>query len=626
MKNSVRQPLLLGVLWLVLSTALCVTVGAESEGQAGSAGNTPSGQDTRRSHTWTGSRDDGWIITYVVVPPDYESSEVRLKLGDDPRWAAPDFDDGDWSQITYSGVPTRTGVFWVRLRLRGPGDLPPTAYVKVAAAYDMYWDGRLVARSGVPGNSKAEEKPGPLETYIGIPAEWRSSGEHVVAFRLSTYRVGFPGENTDLQLWLAVRDPIMDLRRAAIPPALAEGAMLMIAIVSLIMWSFAARKTTLLLFVGLCLCAAATQAITVQRYGYTYTYDWHYPARLAAAYASIAMGACLLAFIGLFFEIPRWKWLLVAFVTASAVVMYTPREILYQPLSQKSGMILLFAFTGALLGTIRALFLKRTGASVAAIGAFIGFVAAWHIRGQVIEGAGFFPTFLPVLLGLAAAVALGLRVERQRAYAAQLTAARLEVELLKKNLQPHFLLNTLTAVTEVIEQSPGDAVKLIEDLASEFRTLARMSGEKQVALEQEVELCRVHLRVMSVRTGVSWHLATENIDPAIPVPPALFLTLIENGLLHQQQRGREAEFLLRMTVNGSDVRYTFISPGEVKARTKPGAGTGLRYVRARLEESFPGAWSFVHGATDAGWVTTIEVRGAAPRPGSSEIAPQACSA
>jgi hypothetical protein len=60
------------------------------------------------------------------------------------------------------------------------------------------------------------------------------------------------------------------------------------------------------------------------------------------------------------------------------------------------------------------------------------------------------------------------------------------------------------------------------------------------------------------------------------------------------------------------VRYTFISPGKVKTEpTRAPGGTGLRYVRARLEESFPGAWTLVQREVAEGWETVIELRGSA---------------
>ncbi|HEX2100996.1 MAG TPA: histidine kinase, partial [Candidatus Synoicihabitans sp.] len=213
------------------------------------------------------------------------------------------------------------------------------------------------------------------------------------------------------------------------------------------------------------------------------------------------------------------------------------------------------------------------------------------------------------LLGVLAAVAIRLRDERRRAVEARLSAARLEVELLRKNLQPHFFLNTLTALSEVVERNPSGAVRLIEDMAEGFRALSRMSGEKQVPLAQELELCRAHLRVMNVRTGVACRLQTECVDGTEPVPPALFLTLIENGFAHQQVREGVREFVLRATPLAGAARYTFFSPGEIKVRpARAEGGTGLRYVKARLEESFAERWLLRHEAVPGGWETVIEIQ------------------
>ncbi|MDO8543327.1 MAG: hypothetical protein Q7S40_23055 [Opitutaceae bacterium] len=55
-------------------------------------------------------------------------------------------------------------------------------------------------------------------------------------------------------------------------------------------------------------------------------------------------------------------------------------------------------------------------------------------------------------------------------------------------------------------------------------------------------------------------------------------------------------------------RYVFLSPGEVHAPPgRPAGGTGLRYVKARFDESFPGGWTLVDGPAADGWQTVIEI-------------------
>jgi hypothetical protein len=221
----------------------------------------------------------------------------------------------------------------------------------------------------------------------------------------------------------------------------------------------------------------------------------------------------------------------------------------------------------------------------------------------------FMITFVLLVLSLLVTISLRVQAVRRAARAAELTSARMEIELLKKNFQPHFLMNTLAVLSEVVEQSPPAAIKLIDDLAEEFRTVARVSAEKLIPLAQELDLCRAHLRVMSVRTGRDWQLEVREVDATALVPPAIFLTLIENGFAHQRPTEGATTFVLSGETAGDGVRrYSFVSPGEIQAQPgRPVGGTGMRYVQARLEESFSGRWSLRGQSIPQGWVTIIEI-------------------
>ena len=109
----------------------------------------------------------------------------------------------------------------------------------------------------------------------------------------------------------------------------------------------------------------------------------------------------------------------------------------------------------------------------------------------------FFPAFGVLIVCLLASLSLQSKKQRRQHEKALVNAARLEIELLKKNIQPHFLMNTLTSVMEWIEEDPTTGVKFIEALADEFRILSEVSGKKLIPVSQEIELCRSHLEIMS---------------------------------------------------------------------------------------------------------------------------------
>ncbi|HEX2100280.1 MAG TPA: hypothetical protein VHF69_06445, partial [Candidatus Synoicihabitans sp.] len=301
----------------------CILLAAGLLLPAGRSADVPASLDPPR-RTWHSERARGHRAVQISHPPPHLHSEVRLRIGDDPAWAYPDYDDSDWEVVTTSGLPTRSGVFWVRYRIRTDGLLPAGIYNKVGAAYELYWDGRLIGRSGTPGANRAEEEPGKLDSAFSIPPEWiggrsktgsvgetsektgKSAGgkaaptrrEHLVAMRLSNYRYYFPGERTDLQVWfVAPEERLANFNRIALEPTLAAGAMFMIAIVSLMMWLIAARRPALLLLVGLCSCAALTQGLMTLRYSTSYSYEWHYAIRLANVWLAAGIGICLVAFV-----------------------------------------------------------------------------------------------------------------------------------------------------------------------------------------------------------------------------------------------------------------------------------------------------------------------------------------
>ena len=586
---------------------------------------------SQSAHIW--KRPIEWFPGYVrrwfsALPPVLQYSEGRFHRGDDARWAQPGWNDDQWEVVGYWDLPARAGIDWIRFRVRMGADgnipLPGGIMISTVRAYEVFWDGVQLGRSGVPANTAAAEVPGHVDEWFSVPASLCGPGEHVVAIRTSSYRCGFPAATSGLRF--LVDDPgrlrSMVLREAFLP-TVAAGALFMTGLASLIMWLLAARRATLLLLGGLCLAGATMQVLQAFRWFFVYPADWHYPVLTVMTSLVGVQGVLTVAFVLVHFQAPRRGWLLMGLAPVFALVAWLSPE----RQNLEGVRILAVALSLALVCAGWAVWLRRRGAWSAGLGVAVSAVLlAFEAEDY---RASFFLKFLPALVGLISSLAAQLHDERKNALAAQLTASRLELELLKKNIQPHFLLNTLAAIIEVIEQEPKRAVGLIEELAHEFRILARVAGEKLIPLGHELELCRAHLRIMSLRKGARCSLAVAaGADERALVPPALFHTLVENGLTHLLPLDGEQRFELSVTPEPGRVRYTLVAHGEPMGReraatfsplniTRPPVpappvarreGTGLRYIKARLEESFPGRWSLQGGAVPEGWRTVIEIK------------------
>ncbi len=541
-----------------------------------------------------------------LTDPAVEHSEVRLRLGDDPRWADPRWNDDDWTVIARTGVPAQAGIFWLRLRVRTPPDIrvPGLVVMLGGGAHEFFWDGERVHASGLPGGEPGDEIAGLNNVQFELPSSALAPGEHVVALRMSIHRRPRIGDATARLFFYTVPPGAYRTldARVRLLPAMAAGAMFTLGAAAWIFWFLADRRLVLGLLTALCFAAALLVAVAAAPATFSYPAHWSYYRSLAHVGLTAAVAALS--------------------VTAAWQQLAPPATRAWLFLPFAVGALLGWADVSAGFNTLYLLWRAGFAALLA-----IGLYALWRRRaesGWVLGGAllsfalfeqapkhfdktGFIPGYLPLLLGLIAAIATQVRRERRQSQETALKAARLELELLRKTIQPHFLLNTLTTLVQLVEESPPKAARLIHDLAAEFRSLTRLASESEVTLGDELALCRAHLRVMSARTEVPWTLEERNVDLGERVPPALFLTLIENGFSHQRPSRGDTTFRLEGTTAGPRVRYVFVSPGKIR-RDAPAehGGTGLRYVRTRLEENVPGGWRLDQRETPEGWETTIE--------------------
>jgi sensor histidine kinase YesM len=174
-----------------------------------------------------------------------------------------------------------------------------------------------------------------------------------------------------------------------------------------------------------------------------------------------------------------------------------------------------------------------------------------------------------------------------------------QLRLLRAQIEPHFLFNTLGAVQQLAEQGAqgaGRAAALTADLIAFLRaSLAEMRSE-QVPLQSEFDMVAAYLRVMQARMGTRLHYALDL--PAefahATIPSMILLTLAENAIKHGIEpslRGGEIR-LSALRVDGMlrlRVQDTGMGLPASGAGSAPGSGLGLENVRSRLLLSDPSA-------------------------------------
>ncbi|WP_342380739.1 histidine kinase [Myxococcus stipitatus] len=540
--------------------------------------------------------------------PSAQEGQVQVNAEALPVEVALSNDSRGWRTVDRHQVNEGAGPFWMRTQVEVPpreaGAPTPALALSMLGSWDAWWDGKPLGRNGQVGRTSAEELPGRIDAQLPLPPELSTPGPHLLTMRISAHQLGFQPVGTLHRLQVGEAVALAQSRMFGLMPALCTlGALVLMGLYHLVRVRLARGGLATLLLGVLCLAAAALVLLEAWRGLTNYLYPLHAVRLRLLAVAVLAVASLLPATVHAAFGEPRgWlRWMGLGLGVLS--LAFVPG------FDNKQGVALGASLVVSTLLVVRARRRGEPGALGALAG--LGFAGALYLlEPWGFSDRGFFLAFGGLLLCLTVVHAQQQRRQQERLESATRSAERLQLELLKRSLQPHFLMNTLGALSEWVETQPAQAVRFIEALGTAYRHLLAVSGERTIPLARELELCRAHLDVMGCRQGTAFQLEAEGVDLDAPVPPALLHTLLENAFSHNRYVSPHT-FRLQGSLFSEGTRtrrrYVFLAPRGTGAGQGGGEGTGSRYLRARLEEAFPGAWGLQDGPTEAGWMTRVEV-------------------
>ncbi len=172
---------------------------------------------------------------------------------------------------------------------------------------------------------------------------------------------------------------------------------------------------------------------------------------------------------------------------------------------------------------------------------------------------------------------------------AQLAEAQLTV--LRAQLNPHFLFNTLNAISSLVERDPRGVRRMIARLSELLRHTLEQTSEQEITLERESDLLRRYLDIMEVRFQGRLEIVLEIDDDVRDalVPNFVLQPLVENAFKHGVESTEgAARIAIRASRSGNDVILSVRDngPGVVVAAPSSGGGVGLRNTTERLERLY----------------------------------------
>jgi two-component system, LytTR family, sensor kinase len=218
------------------------------------------------------------------------------------------------------------------------------------------------------------------------------------------------------------------------------------------------------------------------------------------------------------------------------------------------------------------------------------------------------------LVGLAHALEYRNESERRALDSAHLETRLIEAQLqsLQRQLQPHFLFNTLNAISGLMRVDVEAADRMMDRLGDLLRMALDSSNVQEVPLKDELEMLQKYLDIEQVRFGhrlsVDMRIAPETL--AALVPNFLLQPLVENAVRHGvAPHTRPGRISIEASREGQRLAMRIRDSGDGVAPhylTLLNQGVGLTNTRARLKHLYRSEHGFVF-SNDGGFCVTVSI-------------------
>lgn len=213
-----------------------------------------------------------------------------------------------------------------------------------------------------------------------------------------------------------------------------------------------------------------------------------------------------------------------------------------------------------------------------------------------------------------------LREREMQASRLEAQLARAQLQALEMQLHPHFLFNTLQAISTLVSEDPPAARRMLTLLGDLLRAVLEDAGRQVVSLRRELEFLSHYLEIERTRFPDRLSVEIDVPEPLLDlsVPNLLLQPLVENAIKHGiapraapgrvEVRGSLSDGRLQLVVRDDGMGLNGVALDEHLAQNNSRTGVGLANTRARLQQLYGANHSITfQSAPGLGTTVTIEI-------------------
>ena len=150
---------------------------------------------------------------------------------------------------------------------------------------------------------------------------------------------------------------------------------------------------------------------------------------------------------------------------------------------------------------------------------------------------------------------------------------------LKSQVNPHFLFNSLNALSSLVYDNQDKAVEFIRKLSQVYRYVLDSMDDEVVLVEREMDFVKNYIFLQKIRFGDNLIVELDDNYPNQFVPPLAIQILVENAIKHNVVSEKDP---LRLSIKFKD-SYCFVTNSLKEKKVKDSTGIGLNNVKSRYQ-------------------------------------------
>lgn len=188
------------------------------------------------------------------------------------------------------------------------------------------------------------------------------------------------------------------------------------------------------------------------------------------------------------------------------------------------------------------------------------------------------------------------KIRQQAEQTQQIKAEKLnaELKLLKAQINPHFIFNTLNNIYSLTYSKSAKAPESILKLSQMLRYVLEECEREQVTLQSEIEYIESYIAFQKMKTPDELNITFDysQAEPEVFIAPMLLIPFIENGFKYSKIEEAPSAFInIELGTTAEEISFRMANSIPRAGIGRPGAGTGIDNVRKRLDILFPQKYS-----------------------------------